>query len=155
MKIKKAYLYPTSNLVAPPANDATIVELRVASSKQMDCPAGVMVAVSLQDLQEMQNSFRSQIESGLASLSANQGHGGIPVAPPDAVAAPPRPTLAGVSPMSANEMSAALEEQRQQADQAEALVIERPSESISGREKRVASENQRMLPSFITCRKQK
>jgi hypothetical protein len=57
--------------------------------------------------------------------------------------------------MSANEMSAALEEQRQQADQAEALVIERPSESISGREKRVASENQRMLPSFITCRKQK
>jgi hypothetical protein len=110
-------------LVAPPANDATIVELRVAGSKQMDCPAGVMVAVSLQDLQEMQNSFRSQIESGLESLSANQGHGGIPVAPPDAVSAPPRPTLAGVSPMSANEMSAALEEQRQQADQAEALVI--------------------------------
>jgi hypothetical protein len=80
-----------------------------------------MVAVSLQDLQEMQNSFRSQIESGLASLSANQGHGGIPVAPPDAVAAPPR--LAGVSPMSAYEMSAALEEQRQHTDQAEALVI--------------------------------
>ena len=109
-------------LVAPPANDASIVALRVASSKQMDCPAGVTVAVSLQDLQEMQNSFRSEIESGLASLSANQGRGGIPVAPPDAVAAPPRPTLVGVEPMSANDMSAALEEQRQQADQAEAQV---------------------------------
>lgn len=53
MEINKAYLYPTSNLVAPPANHATIMELRVPSSKQMDCPAGVMVAVSLQDLQEM------------------------------------------------------------------------------------------------------
>jgi hypothetical protein len=99
------------------------VELRVAGSKQMDCPAGVMIAVSLQDLQAMQNSFRSKIESGLAPLSANQGHGGIPVATPDAVAALPRPTLAGVSPISANEMSAALEEQRQHADQAEALAI--------------------------------
>jgi hypothetical protein len=53
VEINKAYLYPTSNLVAPPANHATIMELRVPSSKQMDCPAGVMVAVSLQDLQEM------------------------------------------------------------------------------------------------------
>jgi hypothetical protein len=107
-------------LVNPPANGATIVGLRVASSKQMDCPAGVTVAVSLQDLQEMQNSFRSQIESGLASLSANQGRGGIPVAPPDAVAAPPQPTLAGVAPINASDINPALEEQRKQADQAEA-----------------------------------
>ena len=109
-------------LVAPPANGAAIVGLRVASSKQMDCPAGVTVAVSLQDLQEMQNSFRSHVESGLASLSADQGRGGIPVAPPDAVAAPPRPTLAGLAPMPASDMLAALDEQRQQADQAEAQI---------------------------------
>jgi hypothetical protein len=81
-----------------------------------------MVGVSLQDLQEMQNAFRSQLESGLASLSTSQGHGGIPVAPPGAVAAPPRPTLAAVAPVSATEMTAALEEQRLQADQAEAQV---------------------------------
>jgi flagellar motor protein MotB len=110
-------------LVSPPANDAAIVELRVASSKQMDCPAGVMVGVSLQDLQEMQNSFRSQIESGLASLTASQGHGGIPVAPPNAVAAPPRPTLTGLTPVTAIDLTPTLEEQRQQADQAEAQAV--------------------------------
>ena len=110
-------------LVNPPANDAAIVELRVASSKQMDCPAGVMVEVSLQDLQEMQNSFRSQVESGLASLTASQGHGGIPVAPPNPVAAPPRPELSALSPVSATELSATLEGQRRQAEQAEAEAV--------------------------------
>ena len=111
-------------LVGPPANGAPIVELRVTSSKQMDCPAGVIVGVSLQDLQEMQNAFRSHVESGLASLSASQGKGGIPVAPPDAVAAPPQPALAGLAPISGSDVSAALEEQRRQADQVEAQMGE-------------------------------
>jgi hypothetical protein len=110
-------------LVSAPASDAAIVELRVASSKRMDCPAGVTVGVSLQDVQEMQNAFRSQIESGLGSLMAGQGRGGIPVAPPDAVAAPPQPTLPGVAPVPVNELKTILDAQRQQADQAEAEVV--------------------------------
>ena len=110
-------------LVTPPANDAAIVELRVASSKQMDCPAGAMVGVSVQDVQEMQNAFRSQLESGLGWLMAIQGHGGVPIAPPNAVAAPPRPELSALSPVSATELSATLEGQRRQAEQAEAEAV--------------------------------
>lgn len=110
-------------LMSPPAKDAGLVELRVASSKQLDCPAGVTVAVSIPDLQEMQNAFRSQIEAGLETLVASQGHGGIPAAPKDAVAAPPRPAMAGLAPVPANELTATLEAQRQEADQAQAQVV--------------------------------
>ena len=111
-------------MVSAPANNAPIVELRVASSKRLDCPAGVTVGVALQDLQEMQNAFRSNVESGLQSLAASQGHGGIPVAPPAAVAAPPRPTLADMTPVPAKDLANMLDEQRKEADQAEARVSE-------------------------------
>jgi hypothetical protein len=48
----------TLQLMSPvAAADSGLVELRVASSKRRDCPAGVRVNVSLTDLQEMQNSF--------------------------------------------------------------------------------------------------
>jgi hypothetical protein len=118
-------------LVSAAASDATIVELLVASSKRMDCPAGVTVGVSLQDVQEMQNAFRSRIESGLGSLMVSQGHGGIPIAPPDAVAAPPQPALPCVMPVPVDELTTMLEEQRQEADQAEAEVVKQAFNSGS------------------------
>jgi hypothetical protein len=111
-------------MVSAPANNAPIVELRVASSKRLDCPAGVTVGIALQDLQEMQNAFRSNVESGLQSLAASQGHVGIPVTPPAAVAAPPRPTLAGVTPVPATDLANMLDEQRKEANKAEAQAVE-------------------------------
>jgi len=105
-------------LLTPGASDSGLVELRVASSKRMDCPAGVLVSVSLTDLQEMQNNFQAQIEAGLGTLRDTQGRNGLPGAPPDAVAAPPRP-LTGLAPFSAADSAVALDQQREQADQAE------------------------------------
>jgi hypothetical protein len=106
-------------LMSPAAGDSSFVQLRVAASKRMDCPAGVLVNVSLPDLHEMQNNFQAQIEAGLSKLHDNQGLAGLPSAPPDAVAAPPRPAVTGVSPVSATDSSAMLDQEREQADQAE------------------------------------
>jgi hypothetical protein len=66
---------------APPAASGT-ADVRVASSHRQDCPTGVMVTVSLPDLQEMQNSLRAQLDAGLGDLRSNQGKGGLPSAPP-------------------------------------------------------------------------
>jgi hypothetical protein len=111
-------------LESAPASDSALVRLRVASSKRMDCPAGVMVTVSVSDLQEMHNSFRAQVEAGLGALQAAQGHNGIPVAPPAAVAAPPRLTLAGAATVLSADITTMFDAQRQQAYLAEAHVTE-------------------------------
>lgn len=77
-------------LVARPDDSASAAELVVASGKQGDCPAGVRVLVTLQDLQEMQNNFRAQLDAGLQQLHDQQGHNGLPAAPPSAIGPPPR-----------------------------------------------------------------
>jgi hypothetical protein len=106
-------------LMSPAAGDSSFVQLRVATSKRLDCPAGVLVNVSLPDIQEMQNNFQAHIEAGLGKLHDNQGHAGLPSAPPDAVAAPPRPGVTGLAPVSATDSSALLDQEREHADQAE------------------------------------
>jgi len=106
-------------LIIPAASDASLVELRVASSKRTDCPAGVRVSVSVPDLQEMQNSFQARIEAGLGKLRSNQGRAGLPSAPADAVAAAPRPSVTGLTPDSATDSATALDQQRDEADQVE------------------------------------
>jgi hypothetical protein len=103
----------------PPAENFNLAELRVASSQRMDCPANMVVTVSVSDLQEMQNNFRAQVEAGLGNLQAGQGHNGIPAAPADAVAAPPRPNADAVSTDHSANSAAVLDQLRKQADQAE------------------------------------
>jgi hypothetical protein len=109
----------TLQLMSPAAADSGLVELRVASSKRRDCPAGVRVSVSLTDLQEMQNSFLTHTEEGLRKLHDNQGRAGLPSAPPDVVAAPPRPVVTGLDSASVTDSSVLLDQEREQADQAE------------------------------------
>lgn len=107
-------------LPAPAESDSSLVQLRVAGSKRMDCPVGILVSVSMPDLQGMQNNFQTQVESGLGLLRNEQGRGGLPAAPPDAIAAPPRPAIEGLAPFSAADSSAMLDQQRHEADQIEA-----------------------------------
>jgi len=109
----------TLQLMSPAAADSGLVELRVASSKRRDCPAGVRVSVSLTDLQEMQNNFLVHIEEGLSKLHDNQGRDGLPGAPADAVSAPPRPAVAGPESVQATDSAALLDQERERADQAE------------------------------------
>jgi hypothetical protein len=78
-------------LVATPAEDSPTADLTVVSSRRLDCPAGVTVSLNIEDLEEMQNNFRAQLDSGLKTLHDRQGQGGLPGAPNSAIAPPPRP----------------------------------------------------------------
>jgi hypothetical protein len=57
------------------------VTASVQSSKKADCAAGQTVSIGVQDLQEMHNQFRQQLDSGLQTLASNAGKGGLPQAP--------------------------------------------------------------------------
>jgi hypothetical protein len=113
-------------LAVTPTDGTGIAELRVASSKKTDCPAGVQVTVSLPDLQDMQNNFHEQIEQGLSVLQATQGQNGLLAAPSDAVQIPPRPSPTGdasaAGSISGNEALALLDQQMQEANALEANV---------------------------------
>jgi hypothetical protein len=110
-------------LTAPAKSGSPVVQLRVASSRRTDCPAGAQVTVSLEELQEMYNNFRSQVEAGLTTLHDNTGHQGLPTAPQAAVLAPPRPASTDVPAPSADDVKMLLRNQEEQADQAEAQVV--------------------------------
>jgi hypothetical protein len=99
-----------------PANGMPLVQLRVASSRMTDCPAGVQVMVSVQDLQDMQNNLRAQIASGLDTLQKNQGKGGLPAAPPAALSIPPRPGTVGLDSAADKDAVAAIETESGKAD---------------------------------------
>ena len=109
-------------LVSAPAEDSAEAGLTVVSSRRGDCPAGAQVTVSLQDLEEMQNYFRTQLDAGLQALRARQGQGGLPPAPYPAIAPPPRPS--DEAPADNQNMQALLQAQQQQANQAEAGITQ-------------------------------
>ena len=99
----------------PDANQR--VNALVTSSQKADCSAGSQVAVSVQDLQEMHNHFREQIDSGLKTLADNSGRNGLPKAPDTGTTngevAAPKPDADAADQLQA---------QQQQADQTEAQV---------------------------------
>jgi len=108
-------------VVTPLSPGQTAAQVRVASSQRADCPSGASVAVSLENLQDMQNTFHAQVESGLGTMLAHQGDG-IPAASLDAVAGKPQPTVDGPAPVKATELMGMLNDQRDQADKAEVQV---------------------------------
>jgi len=100
------------------------VNLSVSASKKTDCAAGKQVAVSVDDLQEMQNHFREQLASGMGELAKKQGKDGLPKAPDTSTVAgdvsepPPDKTAAKT-----------LEDQEKAADQTESEVKQEASSS--------------------------
>jgi hypothetical protein len=97
--------------------DGTKVGVNVITSKRDDCPSNTNTAVEVSDLQEMQNQFREQIDSGLKVLAENQGKSGMPNAPDTAITAGEVPAPPPDSSAQAN-----LEDQRKNAEKAEADV---------------------------------
>ncbi len=90
------------------------VSVRVAASMKEDCAVGSDVSVSVDDLQDMHNHLREQVDDGLAALSKNQGKNGLPSGPagnpqanPDGQAQPDQ------------SVGNDLNQQQQQADQTE------------------------------------
>ena len=104
----------------PEAQAATLAVL--ASKGGKECPKGDTVSVALQDLQEMQNDMRESIDTGLQELQEKPGQGGLPAAPASAVAAPVESPMAAVAPppRQASEVAAEINQQRLEADKAEA-----------------------------------
>ncbi len=104
---------------APDANQN--VSALVTSSKKSDCRSGQKVTVAVQDLQEMHNQFRQQIDSGLKTLADNQGKNGLP-------AAPDTRTSAGEVPAPApDDVQTELQKQQADANQTETDVKQQVS----------------------------
>jgi len=100
---------------------ATAADLSVLASKGgQECPRSDTVSVGLDALQEMQNHMRETIDQGLQELKANQGRGGLPMAPstPQMSAAVYTTLAPPPDPNAASE----IQQQAQQADQAVADV---------------------------------
>jgi hypothetical protein len=109
-------------LVAAPPDGAAAADLTIVSTHKGDCAAGLTVSVPLESLQEMQNNFRAQLDSGLQALREQQGKDGLPAAPMSAITPPPVP--ADVPPDDTENVQAQLDAQQQQADQAETSVTQ-------------------------------
>lgn len=75
----------------PATDSAPLATLTVSASRMSDCPAGEQITLSLNEMEEMQNNLRAQLDSGLQTLHDQQGQNGLPAAPQSAIAPPPRP----------------------------------------------------------------
>jgi len=105
-----------------PPLGATAANVRVMASKEHDCQQGSVVAVSLEDLQEMQNHMREVIDQGLSDLQSGQGQGGLPTVPPQARGELQSPVVAA-APQPDTNASAELNEQDRLASQTEHEVV--------------------------------
>jgi hypothetical protein len=96
-------------------DDDNMVDATVKSSKKDECAVGATVGVSTDDLQEMHNQLRIQMDAGLKELADKQGKNGLP-------AAPDTKTQAGEVPAPTPDTSVSgdLEQQQKDADAAEA-----------------------------------
>jgi hypothetical protein len=64
-----------------PPDGNQMVQVQVSASKKSDCAPGKMVAISVDDLQEMRNRFQERLDRGEKEFAAKQGTGDIPKAP--------------------------------------------------------------------------
>jgi hypothetical protein len=93
------------------------VEVSVMSGKPDDCSVGSSPRVEVSDLQEMNNSFRQQLDAGLKELAEKSGTGGLPKASDTQ-------TTASAAPATAPDpgVDKQLADQQKEATQAEAEV---------------------------------
>ena len=115
-------------LTGQTAPDATAANLTVLASKGgKECPKGDLVSVGLQDLQDMQNHMRETIGQGMQELKEKAGKGGLPAAPPGANAPVTKSAMASEAPPPDQNVQAELNQEQQQADQAEKEAGETPA----------------------------
>jgi hypothetical protein len=104
------------------------VKVLVSGSQKGDCSSGSQFAVSVNDLQEMHNHFREQIDDGLGELAKNQGKNGMPAAPAGSTVSKPNPD--GVAQVDPN-AAADLAKQQQEADATEKEVQVAANDGVS------------------------
>ena len=98
------------------------VHVKVRAGKTADCKVGSTPTVDLNDLQEMHNQFREQIDAGLQNLAKNSGKNGLP-------AAPDTTTIGGAPPAADADADKQLQQQQKEATQAEAEAKQEASAS--------------------------
>jgi hypothetical protein len=96
-------------------DDDHMVDATVKSSKKDECAVGATVGISVDDLQEMHNQLRIQMDAGLKELADKQGKNGLPAAPDTKTQAGEVP-----EPTPDKSVSSDLEQQQKEADQVEA-----------------------------------
>jgi len=108
-------------------DDDKKVNVSVSASKKDDCGAGKTVAVAVDDLQEMHNHFREQLDKGMGELAKKNGSGGLPKAPDTT-------TVAGDVPPPQPDASAekVLNDQQAEADKTEAEVKQEAASGSGG-----------------------
>ncbi len=108
-------------------DDNKNVKVLISSSQKGDCHSGSQVAIAVDDLQEMHNHFREQLDQGLKTLAENQGKNGIPAGPKPGGHANPdgkvEPDL---------DVEAQLNDQQKDADAAEAEVQQQQQGGAQG-----------------------
>ena len=77
--------------------------------------------IALQDLQDMDNNLRAQMDNALAKLHSNQGRGGLPAAPKSAITPPPRPAMDDM-PAAEQDVPRMLAEEQKQASLEETQI---------------------------------
>jgi hypothetical protein len=112
------------NMIAPAAPDATAVNVVVLSSKGgSECAKSATVTVAITDLQDMQNHMRETIDQGLQELQTKQGQGGLPPAPPSALAPGANSTVTKDAPPPNVNVATEVNQQLADASQAEKDVV--------------------------------
>jgi hypothetical protein len=103
------------------------VNVSVSASKKDDCAAGKTVAVAVDDLQEMHNHFREQLDKGMGELAKKSGTGGLPKAPDTST------TAGDVPPPQADpNAEKTLADQQAEADKTEADVKQEAASGSGG-----------------------
>jgi len=111
-------------VAGPVAPEATTVQASVLASKGgKDCARGVVVALGLDDAQEMNNHLREKVDQGMEVLAQQQGKDGLPAAPASALAAPMDSMAAQGAPPPDPAGAQELEQQDAQAQQSETDVL--------------------------------
>ena len=113
-----------------PAPNATYADVLVLASRDRDVPKGSTVSVSLQDLQEMQNRMRANIDQGLGDMQSRQGQDGLPELPPQVLGSDPA-YASGLEPdlFAAEELS----QVAQEADQSGQGELSEPAQGDAAR----------------------
>lgn len=114
---------------APPAANSATADLAVLASKGQDCSKGWIVSIAIPDLQDMQNHMRETLDQGLADLQSRQGQGGIPAAPPAALAPGTQPAYAAAAPPPDPNIASEVSQQAASAAQAESDVLDQAQAS--------------------------
>lgn len=111
--------------VTGPLGDAadTVSATILASKGGAECLAATTVAVTIADLQDMENHLREQLDDGLDQLQKNQGKNGLPAAPAEAAGRAVPAAFAAAAPPPDASAKNEISQQISAADQAEGDVV--------------------------------